>query len=381
MRELHALALALLQTSPTLLANPPWQWAAAWFAIGAALAGAASTWFSQRRNRINSIMPKIGFHRDLKGKAWVMENFGQGNAADILFGELDTQGRVANYIQLYALPKDRAVAFLDTHFRHCITLVAKYTDTTGKWYFAICSGEKVTHPRRDPYPEWGRMKPVQESALQAHIIRTGAQDVYKQVIAKDEELQVLKNQIATLRSVPFSLPDGPGWTRLEDGTIISPIDGRWFEIIERRSGRYYSIVRVQYDAGSYLHPFLMEGRSFSWDGERHSNWHTRYVRITQDGRGLSLEYIFTAAIKGAEPREGYGVSRFMSAGGEVLVQGEGSYLAVEEPTLYRCPYDLIRIDYDFKKRVGAQAESLDTIESMQRFVRLAHPYFPMKGGR
>lgn len=59
-----------------------------------------------------------------KGKILGYGKLGQGSAADILLGELDAHGKVQNLVQLNALPRDKSIALLNTHFRHCITLVA-----------------------------------------------------------------------------------------------------------------------------------------------------------------------------------------------------------------------------------------------------------------
>jgi hypothetical protein len=197
---------------------------------------------------------------------------------------------------------------------------------------------------------------------------------------RDDEIQALKDQITTLKSSHFPLPSGPGWTQ-----NTSPIDGQWLEIFDRNDAqRYsnierYSIVRVEYDAASHGHPYSMTGDSLyctydypqSW--LHHSHWNTRYVRLEQNG-DISLEYIFSATIAG-ETKHGYGISHFMPEGGKNLVRGNGKYIAVEEPTLRWYTYSLKRIDDDLRRNIGASAEPLDTLASMQSFVKKAHEYF------
>jgi hypothetical protein len=146
----------------------------------------------------------------------------------------------------------------------------------------------------------------------------------------------------------MELVDGVRWKRLENGRISTPIDGRWLEILDRFEGdtkvRHYSIFRFQYEPTSHLHPFLMMGESFRANGESHSHWETRYMRIEQEGRTIAVEYIYSAVIQGADSRRGYGVSRFWPHEGDRIVTGSGHYLAAEEKPTYKCNYRLERID-------------------------------------
>jgi len=173
-------ALLLVQLFPpsaaAQAASPSWQWEAAWFAIGATIAGALATLYAQHRNRVLGIMPKITFFRDPNQRAWVMQNFGQGTASDITFVELDANNIPKHYISLNPLARDRQVWFLDRQFRHCITLVAKYSDSNGRRYFSICNGETIRHPKKDPHPEGNTIRVVPESEFQMAILRTEPSD-------------------------------------------------------------------------------------------------------------------------------------------------------------------------------------------------------------
>ena len=169
--------LALLQhCPPTATVTPPggpsWQFPpAAWFAIGATIAGAIATLYAQHRNRILSIMPQITFFRDRAANAWIMQNFGQGTASNITFVELDANNVPKHYISLNPLARDKQILFLNTYFRDCITLIAKLTYTTGRKYYAICNSETTRNPKRDPHPEGHKIRVQPESNFQTGIVR------------------------------------------------------------------------------------------------------------------------------------------------------------------------------------------------------------------
>jgi hypothetical protein len=219
--------LALLQFSPAPASQPSvpsWQWAAAWFAIGAALAGAAATLYAQHRNRVHSITPKVEFFRDPQVNTWILRNYGQGTAAHIRFGELDANNVLRHYIELTSLARDKDIAFLKSEFSHCITLVAKYTDTKGRKYYAVCNGEKMEYPRRDPYPEWAKQRAIPESQFKASIRRSPssgnnqqAADVETPAAQKKPYVIELERRVQALwseatpeaqRMVMFALPMG-----------------------------------------------------------------------------------------------------------------------------------------------------------------------------
>lgn len=152
----------------------------------------------------------------------------------------------------------------------------------------------------------------------------------------------------TQRRAGMELVDGLEWKRLENGTIVSPIDGQWLEILDRFEDnvkvRHYSIFTFQYDPAGHFHPFIMVGDSYRANAEPHSHWETRYVRVEPKGRTVAVEYIYSAVIQGADSRRGYGVSRFWPRHGERFVTGSGHYLAGEEKPTYKCNYRLERIE-------------------------------------
>jgi hypothetical protein len=146
----------------------------------------------------------------------------------------------------------------------------------------------------------------------------------------------------------MELIDGVRWRRLEDGSITSPLDGQWLEILDRFEGdtkvRHYSIFKFQYEPSSHLHPFIMAGDSYKANGDPHSHWETRYLRIELKGRTVAVEYIYSAVTDGGDSRRGYGFSRFWPRDGERIVTGRGHYLIGEERPTYKCTYRLERID-------------------------------------
>jgi hypothetical protein len=100
-----------------------------------------------------------------------MQNFGQGTASSIVFVELDANNIPRHYINLNPLARDKQVLFLNTEFRDCITLIAKYSDSSGRKYFAICNGEVTSHPKKDPHREGTNIKVQPESNFQKSIVR------------------------------------------------------------------------------------------------------------------------------------------------------------------------------------------------------------------
>jgi hypothetical protein len=148
-------------------------------------------------------------------------------------------------------------------------------------------------------------------------------------------------------TAPMPFLDGVHWRRLDNGVIVSPLDGHWLEILDRyedgRKVRHYSLFRFQYDPGTHIHPFSMVGDSYTDSAVFHSHWETCYTRIDVRGATIVVEYIYSAVVKGDDKR-GYGVSRFWSTGGDRVTTGSGHYLAGEETPIYECLYWLTRLE-------------------------------------
>jgi len=206
----------------------------------------------------------------------------------------------------------------------------------------------------------------EKTAVQA--IRKALITLLKDPVRKDSPvLHALSGEPGCGEFSGASLPtwlDGKDW-RLKDGRIVSPVDGIWLEILDRRErqvpARHYSFFRFQYDKASHVDPFIMTGHSFRSDGQWHSSWSTKYLRIKtpRNKIGVTVEYVFRADIGGGEQRSGYGISRFLPDGTTRLVTGSGSYLAGEENPPYRCDYQLQRIDAAFQKMLGVSLGSFD----------------------
>jgi len=149
------------------------------------------------------------------------------------------------------------------------------------------------------------------------------------------------------------------------------LEGRWLEILDRRGDQHFSIVEFRYDPKSQVDRFSMQGWSYFPDGEQHSNWHTRYLRIKNIAGGFDVDYVYEVE---ASKKRGYGESsyKFQSLEPAGFTSGEGYYLAAEEDPLERCSYQLLAIDDRLKIQLGAEGEALNTRESRRRFIQLAH---------
>jgi len=149
------------------------------------------------------------------------------------------------------------------------------------------------------------------------------------------------------------------------------LEGLWLEILDRRGEQHYSIVEFKYDPRSEVDHFSMQGWSYFPGGVQHSNWHTRYMRIKSIAGGFDVDYIYEVE---DSKKRGYGESsyKFRLAQPPKFTSGEGYYLAAEEVPLARCPYELVVIDERLKIQLGAEGESLNTRESRERFIHLAH---------
>ena len=154
-------------------------------------------------------------------------------------------------------------------------------------------------------------------------------------------------------------------------------EGKWLEVLDRRGERHYSIVDFVFTPSGEADPYEMVGHSFFPTGKEHSEWRTRYLKVTP-GPMLSVEYIYivTQSLEDGRPPYGYGESWFTGASAKMLDRGKGYYFAAEEHPLYRCTYKLRRIDSSFRQLVGLDAkENLDDHPAMELFVRLVHDYY------
>src|SRR5207244_2380158 len=102
------------------------------------------------------------------------------------------------------------------------------------------------------------------------------------------------------------------------------------------------------------------------------------TRIEKKPNNIEVSYVFSATLRNQpdRPQHGYGESRFaIMPAKNLIIDGSGYYTAAEEMTPFSCPYNLRRIDRDFKHMVGADNETLEDEESEVRFVKLVHVYY------
>lgn len=120
---------------------------------------------------MQNIMPTIVFFQDLTEGTWIMQNIGPGSAKEIRFAELDANNHVTHHISLNPVVRNEKVLFGKAEFKHCIRLVAAYTDVTGRRYYAICQSSKSTNPKRHPFPAMDASSPIPETRFSDYIKR------------------------------------------------------------------------------------------------------------------------------------------------------------------------------------------------------------------
>jgi cytosine deaminase len=169
-----------------------------------------------------------------------------------------------------------------------------------------------------------------------------------------------------------------GWP-VKNGRIVSPLDGEWVEILDRRENmqivRHYSLFRFEHNPGSEGDPFRMVGYSFRADGTSHSSWSTEYLRviIPANKLGVRVEYIYRADVDRGEAKLGFGVSSFHHNGRFKPEKGLGHYLAGEEEPVYRCDYRLQRLSQSYREQAKLPATSFDK-HSLSRLIPRLHKF-------
>ena len=108
----------------------------------------------------------------MERNAWFLQNFGMGAAQEIIFAEFDANNHLKHCIKLNPVIEGQKVYFLGDEFKHCITLVAKYSDIANHRYYAVCNGSQTSYSRCDPRPDI-TAKPLPESEFSRSIKREG----------------------------------------------------------------------------------------------------------------------------------------------------------------------------------------------------------------
>jgi hypothetical protein len=173
-----------------------------------------------------------------------------------------------------------------------------------------------------------------------------------------------------LRYVTTITPLRMGWFR----RLLLPasaLEGDWLETLERNDQIHDTIVELRYDPTSSADPFQMFGHSYITENDEHSEWETRYLKITHSGI-TKVEYIFevTRSKLPGGAHYGYGEATYAGARAQSKPdRGHGYYFAPEEDPASRCFYELRRIDDDFRKEIGFDLKKkLDSHAAMKEFI-------------